>query len=74
MKLKLFLVLASSFWLGGVIAFGVLHALDVKEHSFLVSSILYAILGLLVGCKSVVTKDDTLVTNSKAKHPREKRR
>jgi hypothetical protein len=67
MKLKVFLVLASSFWLGGVIAFGVLQALHVKEHSFLVSSILYAMLGLLVGCKSVVTQEDdvSIVKHSK---------
>lgn len=72
MKLKLFLVLASSFWLGGVIAFGVLQALHVKEHSFLVSSILYAMLGLLVRCKSVVTQDDD--DDSVVKHSKRNRK
>jgi hypothetical protein len=75
MKLKLFLLLASSFWLGGVIAFGVLQALNVKEHSFLVSSVLYALLGLLVGYKSVVTKEEVpFVTNPKRMNGRHARR
>lgn len=75
MKLKLLLLLASSFWLGGVIAFGVLQALDVKEHSFLVSSVLYALLGLFVGYKSVVTKEEEpFVTSPKRMNGRHARR
>lgn len=54
MKLKIFWILVCSFWLGGVISVGILQSLvERKEYSFLVSSGLYAGLGLLAGYKSI---------------------